>query len=379
MKGVFLTGGNGYLGSYVCTRLLEDYPKLSLHLLIRGRDERHAMEKLWAAWQLHMNVDTFREHLKRVTLVFGDLHGKRLGLSDSAWKDVLNSCDSVLHIAASLNRKSSKACFNTNLRGTLSVIQLAAAMEEKGTLRRYSHVSTVAVAGKRDREVVEEDQSIDWARSDYDPYGRTKKFCEHMARELLPENKLLFFRPSIVMGDSRWPKTTQFDMIRAFCIIADLPVVPLRPDVRLDIVNADYVGDAIAHIHMKDKPKWDIYHLSSGTASKTAQEIADALIAGQTRRRVRFVRKLESTFSRTVDAMTLAPRKSPIALPAALLKVFLPYITYDTVFDNQRVITEMGRAPTDFTEYCTELYRFAKDNAYSYPAKPLPEAFERNA
>ncbi len=31
-------------------------------------------------------------------------------------------------------------------------------------------------------EVVTEDASIDWNRSDYDPYARTKKFCEHMVR-----------------------------------------------------------------------------------------------------------------------------------------------------------------------------------------------------
>jgi thioester reductase-like protein len=379
MKSIFLTGGNGYLGAYVCTRLLDSRPKQHLHLLIRGRDERHALEKLWASWQLHMDVEAFKKALKRVTLVFGDLHAKRLGLSTEQWDDVLNRCDSILHIAASLNRKSSKACLNTNLRGTLSVIQLASAMEQNGSLRRYSHVSTVAVAGQRNREVVEEDGAIEWDRSDYDPYGRTKKFCEHMARELLPEDKLLFFRPSIVMGDSRWPKTSQFDMIRAFCIMADLPVVPLRPDVRLDIINADYVGKAIADIHVKKKPKWDIYHLSSGTSSKTAQEIADALVAGQTRRRVRFVRKLETPFSKTVDAMTMAPRKSPIALPAALLKVFLPYITYDTVFDNARVVAEMGEAPAPFTDYCTDLYHFAKDNDFAYPAESLPTEFTRDA
>ena len=45
----------------------------------------------------------------------------------------------------------------------------------------------MAVAGKRSNEVVTEDRSIEWDRSDYDPYARTKKFCEHMMRELLPD------------------------------------------------------------------------------------------------------------------------------------------------------------------------------------------------
>ena len=372
---VFLTGANGFLGSYVCTDLLRVHPEQRVHLLVRATDQREAIKKLWKTWQLHMSLDEFQTLLKRVTIVFGDLHAPRLGISDVQWADVLANCDSILHIAASLNRKSSKACLNTNLRGTLSVIKLAAELEKKGVLRRYSHVSTVAVAGQRDREVVQEDDAIQWDRSDNDPYGRTKKFCEHMARELLPPDKVVFFRPSIVMGDSRWARTTQFDMIRAFCIMADLPIVPVRPEVRLDIINADYVGRAIAHIHMLKRTQWDIYHLSAGTSSKTAQEIADALIAGQTRKRVRFSKRLEGPFQKTIDLMGLAPKKSPVSLPAALLKVFLPYITYDTVFDNHRVVSELGDSPVPFTEYCTELYHYAKESNYEFHPEPLPEEF----
>ena len=87
-------------------------------------------------------------------------------------------------------------------------------------LRRYSHVSTVAVAGRRQNEIVTEDASIDWARSDYDPYARTKKFGEHMVRQLLHDVPTTIFRPAIVMGDSRWPATTQFDMAQAFDVLA---------------------------------------------------------------------------------------------------------------------------------------------------------------
>src|SRR5437667_7566786 len=103
-------------------------------------------------------------------------------------------------------------------------------------LRRFSHVSTVAVAGKRHDEILMEDGAIDWDRSDYDPYARTKKFAEHMVRELLPGVPHTIFRPSIVLGDSRRPETTQFDMVRAFVFLGSLPVLPFRPDDCIDIV-----------------------------------------------------------------------------------------------------------------------------------------------
>ena len=280
---------------------------------------------------------------------------------------MVRDCDSVIHIAASLNRKSAKSCLNVNLRGTLSVIKLAQRIAggERG-LRRYSHVSTVAVAGKRHAEVVEEDLAIDWDRSDYDPYGRTKKFCEHMARELLPGVPKLFFRPSIVMGDSRHPRTTQFDMVRAFCTLAELPVVPFSGALRQDIVNADYVGRAIASIHLKDRPAHDIYHLSSGRASKTAQEIGAALVRRSGKRPARFAPALTGPFSFRIDRLAGLP-KGQLSLIGSLFKVFLPYITYDTVFANERVVRELGEAPVPFTDYCTELYEWGHPRALPLP------------
>ena len=184
---IFVTGGTGYLGSYVVTRLLEQHDERLL-LMVRGEGRDQAVGKLWKGLQLHMDAARFRAALERIDFVAGDLTAPGLGIEGDARRRVTSSVDSVLHIAASLNRKSEKACLNSNLRGTLNVIQLARDVASaRGGLRRFSHVSTVAVCGHRDREDVLEERAIDWERSDYDPYGRTKKFCEHMVRELLPD------------------------------------------------------------------------------------------------------------------------------------------------------------------------------------------------
>ncbi len=174
---------------------------------------------------------------------------------------LVHTTDSVIHCAASLNRKSEKSCLNVNLRGTLEVLTLARHAEHYHGLRRFSEVSTVAVAGKRSNEVVTEDRSIEWDRSDYDPYARTKKFCEHMTRVLLPDTPKTVFRPSIVLGDSRHAETTQFDMVKAFVFLAGLPALPFRPTDKIDIVNVDFVADAIATLHQKEQP--DVRHLPS--------------------------------------------------------------------------------------------------------------------
>ncbi len=374
MSVILVTGGTGFLGSYACTRLLDE-TDAELVLLTRSTDRAGFVDKLWRSWQLHLSPEAFADALTRVVLLPGDLHAPDLGLDDAARQALAGRVTSVLHIAASLNRKSSKACLNTNLRGTLSVIRLARFLHDHGGLARFTHVSTVAVAGMRDAEDVAEDTAIDWDRSDYDPYGRTKKFCEHMVRELLPDVSKVFLRPSIVMGDPLFPQTTQFDMVRAFCAIADLPAIPLDPNTRLDIVDARWVGTAIARLHTMAQPPHEIFHLSSGQQSHTAREIADALVA-ETGRTARFAPRLGTGFDWTVRAMNRAPRGTMVAGIGALLKVFWPYVVYDTVFDNTRAVEAVGEAPAPFPSYCGPLYAWSKAQGFRYPHVPLPPSFQ---
>lgn len=367
METIFITGATGFLGSYVVDRLMHT-TDVRLAALTRAADREEGIAKLWKAMQLHWDAETFYRFIDRIDFVPGDLTEPNLGIAEGRYEALVTSCNSVLHIAASLNRKSEKQCLNHNLRGTLSVIQLAKAMHEDHGLRRFSHVSTVAVAGQRDSEVILEDEAIDWEVSDYDPYGRTKKFCEHMVRSLLPDVEKTFFRPSIVMGDSRFAETTQFDMVRAFCTLADIPVLPFDSNGRVDIVNADWVGKAIADLHMK-KVKHQIFHLSSGTSSHTMGEITAAL-----NKPPRFVPQLENAFGSIMNALASSKQKNTATMIGSLFKVFLPYITYDTVFDNSRAVEALGEAPVPFTRYCKDLYRYAKSVGYEYPAKPLPPA-----
>src|SRR5438876_8480265 len=338
-----------------------------------ARDPQDAALRLWQAWQLHLDFPHFYEYLQTRVRVFpGDLTAPQFGLGRDEYDRLLHTTDSVIHCAASLNRKSEKSCLNVNLRGTLEVVKLALHARDEHGLRRFSHVSTVAVAGKRSNEVVTEDKSIEWDRSDYDPYARTKKFCEHMIRQLLPDTPKTIFRPSIVLGDSRYPQTTQFDMVKAFVFLAGLPVLPFRPDDRIDIVNADFVADAIATLHQKQSPQHDIYHLSSGTDSQTFRELTTALAADRGKAGPRFVPGLERPFGGVVNLVS--KRKGSVGYGASLMKVFMPYLTWNTVFDNTRVTTELGRKPVPFSEYSYRLLKFSRENDFKYAYQDWPTA-----
>jgi len=368
---IFLTGSTGYLGSYLATGLLRGY-RDPLNLLVRARSQQEARERLWQSLQLHLDFSEFDERISSCARIFlGDLTNPQFGLADDDYQALAQSTDSVIHCAASLNRKSEKQCLNVNLRGTLEVIQLARRAQDHHGLRRFSHVSTVAIAGHRQDEVVQEDTAIDWARSDYDPYARTKKFCEHMVHQLLPEVDRRIFRPAIVLGDSTRPETTQFDMVQAFSVLQNLPVLPLRSTDRIDIVPANYVGKAIVTIHQKDQPKYPRYHLSSGMGSQTYRELTDALATAASGSHPKYLPSLGKTFSSTVN--WLSHKKSNLGRGASLLKVFWPYLVWNTVFDNSRVVEELdGEAPAKFSTYAYPLLRFSRENKFRYPVKPWP-------
>jgi thioester reductase-like protein len=367
---IFLTGSTGYIGAHVAANLLTEHGA-SLNLLVRARDAREAEERLWRGLQLHLEFPGFYEYLQtRIRIFRGDLTSERFGLSTDDYDRLVHTTDSIIHCAASLNRKSEKSCLNVNLRGTLEVLKLGMQVDHYHGLRRFSHVSTVAVAGKRQDEVVTEDNSIDWERSDYDAYARTKKFCEHMIRQLLPDVPKTIFRPSIVLGDSRRAETTQFDMVRAFVFLAGLPVLPLRSKDRVDIVNADFVADAIATLHVKEKTQFDTYHLSSGREAQTFRQLTESLAAAQDKRGPIFLPFLQTPFTSSVNAFS--NRKSSIGRGAALMKVFMPYLTFNTIFDNTRVIAELGCKPVPFSQYSYPLLKFSRETNFTYPYREWP-------
>ncbi len=122
---IFLTGSTGYIGAYLAAGLLQRHDD-RLNLLVRAKDAHEAEVRLWRALQLHLDFPHFHEFLgARIRIFCGDLTAIAFGLARDEYRELVDTTDSVIHCAASLNRKSERSCLNVNLRGTLEVVQLA--------------------------------------------------------------------------------------------------------------------------------------------------------------------------------------------------------------------------------------------------------------
>jgi nucleoside-diphosphate-sugar epimerase len=161
-------------------------------------------------------------------------------------------------------------------------------------------------------------------------------------------------------------------MVRAFVFLAGLPVLPFRAEDKVDIVPVNYVADAVVALHQKPTPDHEIYHLSSGTQSQTYYELTKALADAQGKRPPIFVPGLEKPFTAMVN--WLSNRQSALGRGASLMKVFMPYLVWNTVFDNSRVVGELSVTPALFSEYSYPLLKFSTENHFTYRYQEWPAA-----
>jgi nucleoside-diphosphate-sugar epimerase len=125
-------------------------------------------------------------------------------------------------------------------------------------------------------------------------------------------------------------------------------------------------------LHQKPRPDHEIYHLSSGTQSQTYYELTKALAGARGKRPPIFVPGLEKLFTAMVN--WLSSRQGALGRGASLMKVFMPYLVWNTVFDNSRVVGELGVAPAPFSEYSYPLLKFSTDSHFTYRYQEWPTA-----
>lgn len=245
-----VTGGTGFIGRRVVSRLLESRPDAQVWVLVRRRSLGR-FERLAARWG------------DRVKPLVAEL--PELDLSDEVLAE-LGEIDHVVHCAAiydiTAGEPEQRAA---NVEGTRAVIGLARRLDAT-----MHHVSSIAVAGDFRGEYTEDD--FDVGQQLPTPYHQTKFEAELLVRST-PGLRHRIYRPAVVVGDSR---TGEMDKVDGpyyfFGVLAKLAVLPsltpiLLPDTgRTNIVPVDYVVDALVALLHADGRDGQTFHL---TAEKT--------------------------------------------------------------------------------------------------------------
>lgn len=249
-----VTGGTGFIGRRVVSRLLQSRPDAQVWALVRRRSLGR-FERLAAAWG-----DQWGDRVKPLVAELPELD-----LSDEVLAE-LGEIDHVVHCAAiydiTAGEPEQRAA---NVEGTRAVIGLARRLGAT-----MHHVSSIAVAGDFRGEYTEDD--FDVGQQLPTPYHQTKFEAELLVRST-PGLRHRIYRPAVVVGDSR---TGEMDKVDGpyyfFGVLAKLAVLPsltpiLLPDTgRTNIVPVDYVVDALVALLHADGRDGQTFHL---TAEKT--------------------------------------------------------------------------------------------------------------
>jgi thioester reductase-like protein/short-subunit dehydrogenase involved in D-alanine esterification of teichoic acids len=247
-----VTGGTGFIGRRIVSRLLDTRPDAEVWVLVR-RESLGRFEQLANKWG------------ERAKPRVGDLTEADLGLTEQAIAE-LGDVEHVVHCAAIYDVTAAEAAQRVaNVDGTRTVIELARRLD--ATLH---HVSSIAVAGNFRGEYTEAD--FDVGQQLPTPYHQTKFEAELLVRSTTGL-RYRIYRPAVVVGDSHTGEMDKIDgLYYFFGILAKLTVLPrftpiMLPDSgRTNIVPVDYVVDALVALLHADGRDGETFHL---TARKT--------------------------------------------------------------------------------------------------------------
>ncbi len=341
-----VTGGTGFIGRRVVSRLLDAHPDAEVWVLVR-RSSLGRFEGLAEAWG------------DRAKPLVGELTEPQLGLTEEAMAE-LGAVDHVVHCAAIYDITAGEAEQRAaNVEGTQAVIELARRLD--ATLH---HVSSIAVAGDFHGEYTEDD--FDIGQQLPTPYHQTKFEAELLVRST-SGLRYRIYRPAVVVGDSR---TGEMDKIDGpyyfFGMLAKLAVLPrltpmMLPDTgRTNIVPVDYVADALVALLHADGRDGQTFHLTSPkTIGLRGIYRGVAATAG--------LPPLRGSLPKSVAAPVLKVRGRPkvwrnmvatqLGIPGEVLDVvdLAPTFISD---QTQKALRGTGIAVPEFSSYAPALWRY---------------------
>ncbi len=355
-ESVLLTGGTGFLGTELASGLVES-TETAVYVLVRAADDSEAAHRLRDAWQ---HDPALRQVIGRQVIPLpGDFTKPDLGLSEEALQNLRENVILVIHAGAEIGfDKSSAELERTNVDGTRNMIALAQSLPR---LKRFIHISTAYVAGRKKGWIMEADLPGDRFSSLYE---QSKANAEALVRASgLPWSVC---RPGMIVGDSETGWVRNFNTVYYILkqlLLGKIRLLPIGRDTPLNLVPVDCVADSVLKIAGSDAADGKTFHLTCPTEkAPTAGELCDAVIAwAEACLSVRLPKPVFLPLPGLKRAGLAYNQKKDGRKKSSLnnLLMLLPYFYADQLFDRTNTDAVCGGYRPEWRSYLERLLTFA--------------------
>lgn len=316
---VFLTGAAGFLGSYILTILLKEEHRV--YALVRSRKDKSAHDRVLELIRF-WDKSLLKKATRQLRVVDGDILYPDLGIqSRDILEELRSKTEIIIHSAAVAKlREPLESIRKPNVEGARNVLEFALTCKN---LKKVNHISTAYVVGDK-KGMTFTEEMLDIGQGFYNTYEQSKFEAEKLVHEYRAKGlDISIFRPSMVMGDSKEGKTTDFRLIYEplhFFSRGIYDAFPANPKCFQNLVNVDTVGKAL--YLLCQRPGNNTYHL---VAPKETNVSLFMKFAG------RFFGFKMPRFipAQRFDYSILTPVQKALAEP------YIPYFNYTTRFSSE--------------------------------------------
>lgn len=336
-RRVFLTGATGLIGGQLLHDLLMVPQVEEVTCLVREGNGHTPQERLESRLKrTGLRAKDLEKLMKRVRWASGEMTKELWGMDQAELDHVRQNVDLFINCAASTSFVDIESCEAINVTGTRRMLDI---LEGASNLKRLLHFSTATLCGHVPNTVMKEDDSLTRGGVHVVAYTRTKAEAERILWAQADKLPLLVVRPSITMARTSRDRKHARLFLWSLIAMVQLPFVPVKKESRIDIVPLDFVVKSTIQLLAKgNNLKHNCYHLTAGEiAAVTADEVRAAACKAGSVKGPKFIPPTEwsEKHMQKIEELELG------TLYEALL-LYLPFINLNLVYDNTRLIEELG-------------------------------------
>ncbi|RHY82690.1 hypothetical protein DYB35_005326 [Aphanomyces astaci] len=381
-KGLFVTGGTGFIGKTLIEKLLRSTPDIDkIYVMVRPKKGRSAHDRLESdiisspifnrlRAERPADFDSFIR--SKLVAIGGDINSASLGMSAQDAQLLIDRVNVVVHSAASVS-------FNEPLdvaMNTLGAMYMLSFSKQIKRLVAYVHVSTAYVnSNRRNCTLLEKASSTEDIEKLHlnligtypNTYTLTKSMAEHMLAKHRAHVPLVLLRPTIVGASWKEPIPGWVDQLAAAGAIflaggmGLLTILPGDPRSIADIVPVDFVVNAIllsAFAKAKEPTGAAPLIVHSGTSDPREQPLRWRVPIGTVFLRYTLPSSAYSTIanaSGNVHHMNQASRLWKLTWRARqLVEIFKPFTENQWVFSADGLQTLRAMPEYNSTHWCCD-------------------------